>query len=1182
MKNIYLTVLATLFVVFSFAQGPIVTIDRANIVGPTATGNDPSISSVGITRGSGVVLRAGTDFTSNSWVGTSLAEAISGNDYMQWSTTASATNDIEIQSIDIRLRRNSEGPANWQLFYSLDNFATAGIPVGGTQTLPPSTPQITNLTGLSINSGTAGTITFRLYAWGALTNGSWLRVRQEPSWSAYGVALPGIRMSGTINAVTPNSTESNIVATAFDPTDNIDYLSYSATSGLTTTNAIKIGEFSVQDGGDDLTDPDALGTTLSDLEFTVANSSNIAALAIFDGTTNVSEVTTVSELTSFMDISGITAADDSSKTFDIYATFKTAVTDNDQIQLTIASATADGSTGSVFLAFDAGGAQTPIVADDNRIEVIADALIFNQEPVDTFQFEIMTPSPVVYAVDTNSNQDLDYNGTVSVVSSGSMEPGIIDYTMLNGTAILNTIVFTEKETVTTILAFGGGLSPAISNPFDVDGPIITIAQQNFDGATPEWTYTNDVALFDNGWAVDGYYGIIDIADAAPLDNPSFSNNIFGENDLNDEGENGTSDFATLALDPIDISNFENVKLSFDWDVDGYGNDVDDAKYRLIYDGVPQPYVFLVDGGGAIDTDEGTVTIDIPDALSTIALEVSIRDNGSTGFSGFDNFKLISVFDGLLYVDNGWSPNPPSDTTGTENAYVLDGTYIVGTDIEVKNLYISDAATATVSAGQSITSVSGLVNFGTLELNSVSTSYSSLITGGNAQGEVIYNRHVNQIAPTGSTTGSNDLISAPVTSPDQTFLAFRTANPDLPSGTIDGVPSFLFGPFDNNTNEYINYTAADDASVIQAGIGYRSASTEATGSTFEFFGDVATTTQFVPITVGSSNTFNLIGNPYPSYILLTDFLAANSSAFNPANFGVYGYDGDVLDGFVVWNQAYADANPTAKIAPGQGFFVSSITGGGTIAFEPSMRTIGTNDDFIVGRVADLDNLAHLKLQMTTDTATSKTDIYFNDHASLGMDPGYDSALFGNTIPDFALYSHLVEANEGLNLAAQSVAYSGLNNTVFPLGVHANQGEQLTISILEANIPESVSVYLEDTLTNTMTLLNTSDYVFTPTTDVSGTGRFFLRVSEDALSTPDEDFSSIQIYTTKSPKALFVKGRLNSASVAEIYDVQGRVIMRVALDSNTLNNQIDISNVNAGVYVVKISDKAQQKSVKVIIK
>nr|WP_321222052.1 T9SS type A sorting domain-containing protein [uncultured Psychroserpens sp.] len=1181
MKNNYLLVFTFLICALGYSQAPIVTVDRPNIIGPTATGNTPEISSSGFVRGSGVILATtSANFTASQWNASNQADAATNNEYIEWSVSASADNSVEVTELDTRNRRNANGPANWQIFYSLDNFATAGIPVTTIQT-STDTASNSNFNGLSIVSGTAGTITFRLYAWNSLTNNGWFRIAGRAALSDFGIATPGLRITGTVTTTAINDTESNIVSTSFDPTDNIDYTLYDATSGLTTTNAIKIGEFTVQDGGDDLTDADTVPTILTDLGFNVSNSANLAALAIFDGSTNISEVTTVTDNTLFEGISGITAPDNGSKTFDVYATFNATVTDNDQIQLTINSANADALLGSTFDAFDAGGAQTPIAPDDNKIEVVATALVFDQEPVDSFQFETMNPSPVVNTVDANGNIDLDFNGTISVVSGGSLEPGFNTYAVTNGVSIFDTIVFSEKETGTSLITFGGGLITGTSTTFNIDGPLITIAQQDFDSGTPDWTYSSNVALFDNGWGTDGYYGVIDINDASPLDNPLFSNNIFGENDLNDEGDNGATGFATLTFDTIDISNFDDVKLSFDWDVHGYVNNNDDAQYRLIYDGTPQAFEFLLDGNDAIDTDEGSITIDIPSAVSTISLQVRVRNNGINGYSGFDNFKLSSVFNGLLYEDNGWSPNPPSASTGLDNAYVLDGTYIVGSNIELNNLYVNEIGATTISAGQSVTTNSGVVNFGLLELNSSSTSYSSLIAD-KVQGEVIYNRHVNQFADSGSTTGKNDLVSAPVTDADQTFLALRTVNPDIPSGTIGGVPSFLFGPFDRDANNYINYTSADDPSLIELGIGYRTASDTPTGSTFRFVGNVETETKLVPITVGAGSEFNLIGNPYPSYIKLSDFLSTNNSEFSATNSGVYGYDGDLEDGFVIWNQAYSDANPTAVMAAGQGFFVASKAGGGTITFTPTMRSIGTTDDFVVGRLENNINLANLRLELSTDNDIFRTDVYFNDNATLSMDSGYDTAMFNNVTPDFAIYSHLVNNNNGLDLAVQSVNYDAINDVIIPLGVNANQGVQLSISILESNIPNAVDVYLEDTVTNTFTLLNDSEYIFTPSVNLSGTGRFFLRFSAEALSTSEENFETIQIYTTKTPKTLFIKGALQNDTMLEIYDIQGRMILNSKLDTRSTSNQIDISGFTSGIYVVKLNNGISQKSQKVIIK
>ena len=77
----------------------------------------------------------------------------------------------------------------------------------------------------------------------------------------------------------------------------------------------------------------------------------------------------------------------------------------------------------------------------------------------------------------------------------------------------------------------------------------TIAIQDFDGTTPNWSYSSDVTYFSHqgtntsnnvypaadGWTGDGFYGIIDFASTTNLDYTSLADNILGETDLNDEG-----------------------------------------------------------------------------------------------------------------------------------------------------------------------------------------------------------------------------------------------------------------------------------------------------------------------------------------------------------------------------------------------------------------------------------------------------------------------------------------------------------------------------------------------------------------------------------------------------------------------------------------------------------------------
>lgn len=1171
MKKFYLIIILFNFSLLSFSQSPIATIDRANVVGPTNSGSDAQITSSGLVRGAGVSLATvnNTNFTTNQWQATSQAEAFINNEYIEWSVTSSAFNSIEVTEIDIRNRINANGPLNWQIFYSLDAFTSTNFAVTAVQNSATSATNY-NFNGLSIDSGTSGTITFRLYAWNASTNGGWFRISPRNVWSDFGIDRPGIRIWGNITNTATNSIESNIISsTTFIPETNIDYTAH-------TSNRIKVGEFIIQDGGDDLTDSDNLPTILTDLSFSVSGNNNLSALSIFDGLTNISETSIVESIVNFSGLNLI-ALDDNSKTFDVYVTFGTLVTDNERIQLTVNSAIADVINGSSFSTFDAGGAFTSESGDDNKISVNASQLVFDQEPSDVNQFEIMTPFPTVLAVDINGNQDLDFSGPVTVLATGPLDPPSIIYNIENGSAVFDSIIFSDQGSNFSLVAVPSGILTAISMPFNVIGPLVQIAIQDFDNTSPEWSYTNDIPFFDNGWGIDGYYGIIDIASGSPLNYPYFKNNILGENDLNDEGDNGTNGWATIQFDDVDISSFSDVQVRFDWQVIGYANNNDNAQYQLFYDGVGQGRVFIFDGDNSsnINDGSGSIALDIPDVVNTISLEIRVRNNGNNGYSGFDNFEIVSLFNGLIYTNNAWIPNPPSESTGLEDAFVRDGNYIVGSNIQLNNMFIREDASVSISPAQSITLNNDLLNAGTLELNSVSTSYSSLIIEGKSTGDVVYNRHTN----INQSVGGNDLITAPVTG--QTFGDFASENTNLFSNPSNPTEK-LFGPFDKVTDTYLTYDTAIPAEAnvtLDPAVGYRAATSD--GSILKFKGTVNTENIDISI-VNSGPTnpeWNLIGNPYPSYLNLAEFLSINSTVFDPASSGIYGYDGDASDGYNIWNQAYSDANPNAKLTPGQGFLIASAEGGADVSFTTTMRTNGTTDDFIPGRIMPIE---HLKLELKSDENVFYTDFYFTDNATVGLDPGYDSQIFGGIAPDFAIFSHLISNNNGNDFAIQSINYTDFSNAIIPLGINAEQGEEIIISIMSSSIPETVNIYLEDTINNTSTLLNDNDFTTTPTASLSGTGQFFLRFSESSLSTIENSLSNLEVYATSNPKVLHINGTLNDESKVSIYDLQGREILTSNLKRTNLNNEIDISKIGTGVYVVIISSNSINKSEKIIIR
>ena len=559
---------------------------------------------------------------------------------------------------------------------------------------------------------------------------------------------------------------------------------------------------------------------------------------------------------------------------------------------------------------------------------------------------------------------------------------------------------------------------------------------------------------------------------------------------------------------------------------------------------------------------------------------NVSGGGSVDQFALDNISVrFNPGPPETYTYSGsWAPSDPNGVAAVNDDIVIaSGNAIINTTTLCNSVTVNAGAGLTVNTGVTLTTTSDLT------LESSSTTYSSLILDGTVSGTINYERHVN-INGSG-TTGSNDLISAPLTG--QAFNTFATANPNILSNT--GNTLYLFGPFDKVLGDYVTYSNTETAT-LDAGVGYRAASDD--NSTFTFTGTANNGTVTNAITNGGPTEpeWNLVGNPYPSYLNVQQFLnhdvdatasvVTNLQLFDAGTAAIYGYDGDAVNGWTIYNLATTTASTV--IAPGQGFFVSADATNAPLfdlEFTPAMRSTGTSDDFISGRNGEL---IYFTLNASTASDSYSTDFYFNANASTGFDLGFDAELFA-TPPAFALYSHLVDDNEGEPIALQALNTTDLGNTTIALGVNASQGVQVTFTISVNELPVTTEVYLDDTVANTSTLLNTSDYVLTPATALSGTGRFFLRVEDDTLlSTTENNLETLNIFALNDSKEVIVNGQLLNDTMFNLYDIQGRLVLSTQLDNTLSQNRIDVSSLSGGVYVIGVQNNTHQISQKVIIK
>jgi hypothetical protein len=477
----------------------------------------------------------------------------------------------------------------------------------------------------------------------------------------------------------------------------------------------------------------------------------------------------------------------------------------------------------------------------------------------------------------------------------------------------------------------------------------------------------------------------------------------------------------------------------------------------------------------------------------------------------------------------------------------------------------------------------------LQMYSVSNEFSNLMIGGSANGKATYFRFVNRWNNTsGTTTTHNDLVSAPFTNASQTFGVFRAVPmnaANIPSGTIGGVPSWLFGPFDNNIAQgtgngpYVVWNAGNDAEVIVAGVGYRTGTTNIAngGDTLSFTGDMLVGNVTVPISIGSAYPWNLIGNPYSTYINCGDFLTENAAVLDENAVGIYGYDGTAEAGAGDWTVInFNNSNESTNMAPGQGFMVMA-EGSNNITFTPAMRRMGSGDDFISGRTFDN---KYFRLHMQGNVNQSYSDFYFNNNSTRSLDPGYDARLFFGSQTNFYLYSHLVEDNMNIPMVMQSLPANDYQEDVLiPLGVEAQSGDELTFSISESTLPVGTNVYLFDNETSNVTDISNSNYTVQLTTDLSGIGRFYINFNNTTLGLEENQLNSLNMYVEQNINHLVISSQLNEKTDVGIFDINGRQVLEreITLNSNVAS-KINLSHLSSGFYIARVKLKGNGQIVK----
>ena len=418
-----------------------------------------------------------------------------------------------------------------------------------------------------------------------------------------------------------------------------------------------------------------------------------------------------------------------------------------------------------------------------------------------------------------------------------------------------------------------------------------------------------------------------------------------------------------------------------------------------------------------------------------------------------------------------------------------------------------------------------------------------------------------------TSGRNWYISSPVTTTTSQVFAASTSK-----------PLYWYDEAHGSTAPWVQITNTSTSLMPMKGY----IANLATSDFVSFNGILNTGTQSITVyrTAGQTKEgFNLVGNPYPSYLdwgLATKTNLTSTVWYRTKNANTYVFDTFNSSGGIGTNNNGKGA-VTKYIPPMQAFWVRVDEGktSGTLTVDNSMRSHSKGSNPLKIRSQVIAEEPVFRMQVSNGVNSDEAVIYFNANASDVYDT-YDSPKMSNAssiIPEIYTLAGNVQ-----------VSINGLNsiklNEEIPLGFNTEKSGNFSLQASElSNFDSNTKILLKDNMLNTLQEL-TIGSVYNFSSEVTNTTNRFSIIFKSSGITTDKSQNKIQpaitVFVNLNGKIVINTVGINTEKAEiNIYNSSGKIIKSDKLKGSitTIDDLFP-----SGIYVIEVKSddsKSYQK-------